>query len=84
MRAKGIEFTRSSSVEHADVICDETKLREVFLNILSNSLKYTPAGGKVTMTLTEIESDRPGYAMYQTVIEDTGIGMSEEFLPASV
>ena len=81
MRAKGIEFTRSSSVEHADVICDETKLREVFLNILSNSLKYTPAGGKVTMTLTEIESGRPGYAMYQTVIEDTGIGMSEEFLP---
>lgn len=33
------------------------------------------------MNLTEIPSDRPGYAMYQTVIEDTGIGMSGEFLP---
>ena len=48
---------------HKDVLCDETKLREIFLNILSNSLKYTPAGGKVSMNLTEIPYDRPGYAM---------------------
>lgn len=68
-------------VIHKDVLCDETKLREIFLNILSNALKYTPSSGKVTMNLTELPSDRPGYAMYQTVIEDTGIGMSEEFLP---
>ncbi|MCI5503787.1 MAG: PocR ligand-binding domain-containing protein [Eubacterium sp.] len=81
MKEKGIEFTRKNKVEHPDVLCDETKLREIFLNILSNALKYTPSGGKVTMNLTEIPSDRPGYAMYQTVIEDTGIGMSEEFLP---
>ena len=80
MREKGIRFTRMCRIEHTDVICDETKLREVFLNILSNSLKYTPAGGTVTMKLTELPSDRPGYAMFQTVIEDTGIGMSEEFI----
>ena len=81
MKEKGIEFTRKNKVIHPDVLCDETKLREIFLNILSNALKYTPSGGKVSMNLTEIPSDRPGYAMYQTVIEDTGIGMSEEFLP---
>lgn len=80
MKEKGIRFTRMCRIEHAEVICDETKLREIFLNILSNAWKYTPAGGMVTMELTELPSDRPGYAMYQTVIEDTGIGMSGEFI----
>ena len=81
MKEKGIEFIRTTDVKHPEVICDETKLREIFLNILSNALKYTPAGGRVSMKLTEVPSDRSGYAMYQTEIEDTGIGMSEEFLP---
>ena len=81
MKEKGIEFTRTMKVEHANVVCDETKLREIFLNILSNALKYTPPGGSVTMDVKELSSNRPGYVIYQTIIEDSGIGMSEEFLP---
>ena len=81
MREKGIDFSREINIEHNEVLCDETKLREIFLNILSNALKYTPSGGKVSMILTELPSEREGYAIYQTEIADTGIGMSEEFLP---
>lgn len=81
MLHKGIEFTRQIDVEHHYVFCDPIKLREVFINILSNAYKYTNPGGKVNMHLEEISSDREGYARYRTTITDTGIGMSEEFLP---
>ena len=81
MAQKGITFTRTIDVVHEDVYCDSLKLREIFLNILSNSLKYTSEGGSVTMDLKELPAVVPGYARYQTVITDTGIGMSKEFLP---
>lgn len=81
MKEKDITFTKNIQVEHKDILCDTTKVREIFLNILSNALKYTPAGGTVHMELTELPSDNPDYAVYQTVISDTGIGMTEEYLP---
>jgi signal transduction histidine kinase/ActR/RegA family two-component response regulator len=81
MSQKGIEFTRQVCVIHRYVYCDPIKLREVFLNILSNAYKYTNPGGKVNMHLEEIPCDREGYVLYQTTISDTGIGMSEEYLP---
>ena len=81
MAQKGLTFTRQIVVEHPYVFCDPIKLREVFLNILSNAYKYTNSGGKVNMHLEELPSHRDGYALYQTTITDTGIGMSPEFLP---
>jgi signal transduction histidine kinase/CheY-like chemotaxis protein/ABC-type amino acid transport substrate-binding protein len=81
MKDKGIEFTRQVEVEHHYVFCDPIKLREVFLNILSNAYKYTNPGGRVNMYLEEVPSEREGYALYQTTISDTGIGMAQEFIP---
>lgn len=81
MKQKKIKFVRSINVQHKYVYCDAVKLRELFLNILSNAYKYTPYGGEVSMDLLEIPSDREGYALFQTTISDTGIGMSEEYLP---
>jgi signal transduction histidine kinase/ActR/RegA family two-component response regulator len=81
MKEKKIEFTRQVDVKHQYVFCDPIKLREVFINILSNAYKYTNSGGKVNMHLEEIPYDREGYALYQTTISDTGIGMAEDFLP---
>jgi len=81
MVQKGISFTHEIEVHNHYVMCDPIKLREVFLNILSNAYKYTNAGGRVHMRLEEVPSAKPGYAYYRTIISDTGIGMSEEFLP---
>jgi signal transduction histidine kinase/ABC-type amino acid transport substrate-binding protein/ActR/RegA family two-component response regulator len=81
MQEKDIEFTREIRVEHPYVYCDPLKLQKVFLNILSNAYKYTERGGKVHMFLEEIPCECEGYALYRTTISDTGIGMSEEFLP---
>jgi len=80
MKSKGLAFTCSADIQHNKVCIDQTKLREVYCNILSNAYKYTEKGS-VTMALKELPCDREGYALYQTTISDTGMGMSEEFLP---
>ena len=81
MQQKGITFTRTAEIEHMNILCDVTKLREIYLNILSNALKYTPRGGKVTMHTIELPSNRPDQVVFQCRVSDTGIGMSPDFLP---
>ncbi|WP_455503461.1 ATP-binding protein [Blautia sp.] len=78
---KQLEYSCTLSINHDYIICDETKVREIFLNILGNSVKYTPDGGKVSLTVTELPSAKKGYVSARIVIEDTGIGMSQEYLP---
>lgn len=81
MKTKGIEFTRQITVEHPYVFCDYIKVQEIFVNIFSNAYRYTNPGGRVSMRLQELPCDIEDYVLYQTEITDTGIGMSEEFLP---
>lgn len=81
MLQKEITFTKNVNVEHPYVMGDQIKLREVFINILSNAHKYTNTGGEVSLRVEEIPSDRDGWTIYRTTIKDNGIGMKEEFLP---
>ena len=79
---KGIHLEMEYEVQHEHVICDETKNREIFLNLISNAVKYTASGGRVTIRITELDCDRKDYMRIRTQVIDTGIGMSEEFLPS--
>lgn len=68
------------NIKNEFVLCDELRINQVLLNILSNSVKYTNPGGKVECTIEQIRCDRKGYATYQFKVKDTGIGMDKEFL----
>jgi len=73
-----VEFN-DNGVEVPHLYGDELHLRQVFINILGNSVKFTQDGGKIIFTLTELVK-KDDTVKYQFDIEDTGIGMSEEFL----
>ncbi|MDO4474885.1 MAG: transporter substrate-binding domain-containing protein [Eubacteriales bacterium] len=80
-RKKKINLNCNIDYEHNYILCDQTKMHELYTNILSNAIKYTPAGGNVDVLIEELPSERDGYLTCRTTISDTGIGMSEEFLP---
>ena len=74
------QYTMKVEHEHEHVLTDVTKVKEIFVNILSNAMKYTPSGGSVTVSLEELPCDEPGYMIVRTRISDTGIGMSQDYL----
>ena len=79
-KKKNIAFNYTMNVEHDHVLTDTTKVKEIFVNILSNAIKYTPAGGSVMVNVDELPCNEPGYMIVRTSISDTGIGMSQEYL----
>ena len=67
-------------VEHENIVCDKLRLNQVLLNIMSNAMKFTRPGGTVALRVVERPNAPEGYADYQFVVRDTGIGMSEDFI----
>ena len=78
---KNIVFTTSVDVDHTHVLWDGFKVREILMNLVGNAFKYTPEGGRIAIDVKELDCARSGYVRIQTQIKDTGIGMSEDFLP---
>ena len=81
VRKKNLQYQVVLDVRHHYAVCDETKLQEIMLNIISNAIKYTPEGHSIHVEIHELVSENPSKVRYIFSCEDTGIGMSEEYLP---
>ena len=78
---KSLEYQCSLNVVHDQILCDKTKMEEIILNVVSNSIKYTNPHGKITVFIDELDSEDEKNANYKVVVEDNGIGMSQDYLP---
>ena len=76
---KNIALHYAMNVEHEHVLTDVTKVKEILVNILSNAIKYTPAGGSVMVDVDELPCDESGYMIVKIRVSDTGIGMSQDY-----
>ena len=79
-KKKNLALHYTINVEHEHILTDTTKVKEIFVNILGNAIKYTPPGGSVIMSVEELPCNEPGYIIVRNRVSDTGIGMSEDFL----
>ena len=79
-KKKNLLLQYTINVEHENILTDTTKVKEIFVNILSNAIKYTSSGGSVKVSVDELPCDEDGYMMVRTRVSDTGIGMSQEYL----
>ncbi|MCM1123075.1 MAG: response regulator [Eubacterium sp.] len=81
IHAKQLElYIDTMDVLNEEIYCDQLRLNQVLLNLVSNSVKYTEPGGSINIRLTEENNTNDGYAKYIFSVRDTGIGMSKEFL----
>ncbi|MCH5267978.1 MAG: response regulator [Lachnospiraceae bacterium] len=71
---------RTSGIVHEDVIGDTLRLRQVFVNIMGNAVKFTPEEGRLSLDIREVDSRIPGKACYEFIFADTGMGMEQAFI----
>ena len=81
IKEKNIEFSfHVNRMEKEYLYADQLRLNQIYINILSNAIKYTEPGGSVSVSLREETSSVPGSVKLTYVVADTGIGMSPEFM----
>ncbi len=81
IKEKNLEFSfHIKRMEKEYLYTDQLRLNQIYINILSNAIKYTEPGGRVSVEMREEMSPQPECVRLVYVVEDTGIGMSKEFI----
>jgi signal transduction histidine kinase len=81
VKAKGHDLRVSDKgLLHSYIIADSLRLTQLLGNILSNAVKFTPDGGVISLSVTELPGEQEDFASFEFVCSDTGVGMSEEFM----
>ena len=81
IKEKNLEFSfHINRMEKEYLYADQLRLNQIYINILSNAIKYTEPGGRVGVDLREEKSPVPDCVRLVYVVADTGIGMSKEFI----
>lgn len=81
LTARDLQFQLDySGIKHNIVIADYIRIKEVLCQLLDNAIKYSSQGGTVKLILTEEELELAGYGKYTFIVEDNGIGISEDFV----
>lgn len=78
--SKKVGLKVAFQVRDGNLIGDAVRLRQVMMNLISNSIKFTKPFGHVDVQVTQTQSSRENVAEFDFVIQDTGIGMSQEFI----
>ena len=81
IKKKNLTLSYTTDIQHNFIYMDETKVREIFSNLISNAIKYTTTGGKIDISVKELPQTDNNYATFKVEVADTGIGMSEDYLP---
>ena len=80
LKKKNLTYIEKQDIKHPYMYVDTTHYTQIFLNIISNAVKFTPNGGRILVSFSELPRDIPDTCMMETIVEDNGIGMSDEFL----
>lgn len=81
IQKKQIDFRLdTANVRSEEILCDRLHLNQVLLNLLSNAVKYTQPNGRVSLRTSETECEAEGRSVFEFVVSDNGMGMSEDFV----
>lgn len=79
MEEKQIDFSVNIDIQDEMLLGDTVRIKQIIVNLVGNSLKYTKPGGKVTLNYRQTGRTEDGFAQIEISVKDSGIGMSEEY-----